>query len=218
MKKVMYVFFGLLMVARAVYAQTNVELIDQLVTESQSEHSRQTTARTKQATVTANEDVNKSQMTTLKTTYRDIQSRFHTLGLVSNVAEIGLEAAPLLDEIINQQKLIIDQCRNNPVLIALSINSEMDLADQATLLVDYCTGLILSFGDVNQMEASDRKMLFSYVVSELRRIDGASRGLLTTIINFNNQLYSQSGKPFSSFINQDKRLVDDIMRNAKALK
>ncbi|MDP9079004.1 MAG: hypothetical protein M3O71_16370 [Bacteroidota bacterium] len=218
MKKLIYVSLGLLLLVKMGYAQTNVELIDQLVTESQSEHDRQTSARTNQATVTANEDVNKSQMTTLKTTYRNIQSRFHTLGLVIDAGEIGLEAAPLVNEIVSQQKLIIAQCEGNPILILLAVNSEADLADQATLLTEYCAGLILSIGDVNQMKASDRKMLFSYVVSELRRIDGASRGLLNSIINFNNQLHSKSGNPFGSFINQDKSLVDDIMRNAKALK
>jgi len=200
------------------YAQTNVELLDQLVTESQSEHDRQTSARTSQATVTANEAVNKSQMTTLKTTYRDIQSRFHMLGLVINMAQIGIEASPVVNEIIRQQKLIVNQCQNNPILIALAANAEIDLADQAYLLSDYCAGLILSIGDVNQMKASDRKMLFSYVVAELRRIDGASRGLLTAITNFNDQLHAKTGHPFSSWINQDKNMVDDILRNAKTIK
>lgn len=218
MKKLIYLSLGLVLLVKMGYAQTNVELLDQLVSESESEHDRQTSARTGQATVTASENVNKSQMTTLKTTYRNIQSRFHTLGLVIDAAQIGLEAAPVVNEIINQQQLIVDQCRDNPILIALAISSEADLADQANLLAGYCAGLVLSLGDVNQMKASDRKMLFSYVVSELRRIDGASRGLLTAITNFNNQLHSKSANPFGSFINQDKNLVDDIMRNAKALK
>jgi hypothetical protein len=217
MKKLVYLSFGLLIFVKIAHAQTNVELLDQLITESQSEHDRQTKARTNQATVTANEAVNKSQMSTLKTTYRNIQSRFHTLGLVIDAGEIALEAAPLVNEIINQQRLIIAQCQRNPALILLAINSETDLAKQATLLTEYCAGLILSIGDINQMKASDRKVLFSYVITELRRIDGASRGLLTAIINFNNQLHAKSGNPFSGFINQDKNLVDDIMRNAKVL-
>ena len=218
MKKLIYLSIVLLLLGKTDYAQTNVELLDQLVTESQSEHNRQASARTSQVTVTANESVNKSQMTTLKTTYRTIQSRFHTLGLVIDAAEIGIEATPLVNEIIGQQQLIVAQCKNNPVLILLAINSEADLANQANLLVDYCAGLILSFGDVNQMKASDRKMLFSYVVTELRRIDGASSGLLTSITNFNNSLNLKSLNPFSGFISQDKNMADDILRNAKSLK
>jgi len=218
MKKLIFfllLFFSL--VTPKARAQTNVELLDQLVGESESEYDRQTQARTQQAAVSANEQVNKGQMTTLKTTYRNIQSRFHTLGLVIDAAEIGLEASPVVNEIVKQQEQIVSLAQKQPLLILLAANSEADLADQAQLLIDYCYGLVLSVGDVNQMKASDRKMLFSYVVSELRRIDGASRGLLASMYNFYNTLSGKSGNPFSGFVSQDKALVDDIMRNSKTL-
>jgi hypothetical protein len=213
-----FIFFLFLARSSGAFAQVNVELLHQLVAESKSEHSIQEDARTKQAAVDANESVNKSKMTDLKSIYRNVQSRFHTLGLVISAAQVGLEAEPIVDEIVNQQGIIVQQCRQNPVLTVLAIDSESDLADQAHLLINYIYGLILSFGDVNQMKASDRKMLFEYVVTELRRIDGASRGLSRSLINFNNQLRGKSNNPFSGFVNRDKSMVDDIMRNAAALK
>ena len=200
------------------YAQVNVELLHQLVAESNSENSKQKDVRTTQATVTTSETINRSQMTSLKSSYRDVHNRFNTLGLVINAAEIGLEAQPIVDEIIAQQTLIIRQAENNALLILLAANSEIDLANQAQLLINYIFGIVLSIGDINQMKASDRKMLFSYVLSELRRIDGASRGLATALTNFNKQLHGKAANPFSGFINQDQSLVDDIMSNAKALK
>lgn len=200
------------------YAQVNVELLHQLVSESKSENSKQKDVRTTQATVTASETINRSQMTSLKSSYRDVHNRFNTLGLVINAAEIGLEAQPIVDEIIAQQTLIIRQAENNPLLMLLAANSEIDLANQAQLLINYVFGIVLSIGDINQMKASDRKMLFSYVLSELRRIDGASRGLATALANFNKQLHGKAVNPFSGFINQDQTLVDDIMSKAKALK
>ncbi|WP_158826945.1 hypothetical protein [Mucilaginibacter lacusdianchii] len=208
--------FCILGIAQTGFTQVNVVLLHQLVSNSESEYDRQTKARTAQATVTANEDVNRSKMTTLKTTYRKIYDRFHTLGLVINVAQIGIEATPIINDIIRQQQLTVNQCRDKPILIALAAGAEIDLVNQAELLTDYCAGLILTIGDVNQMKANDRKMLFSYVITELRRINGASIGLLTTITNYN--LHSRSDNPFSSFINQDKNLVDEIVRNAGALK
>lgn len=217
-RKLPLVIFALLFWCIRVMAQTNVELIDQLVPESKSEHSKQITARTNQATVSANEQVNNTQMGTLKTTYRNIKSRFNTLGLVIDAGEVGVEGTPIVNEIVQQQEQIIALSKSNPVLIALALNSEVDLAEQANLLIDYSLGLILSIGDVNQMKASDRKMLFGYVITELRQIDGASRGLLNTMINFNSTLHSRALNPFANFINQDKSIVDDINRNAKALK
>jgi hypothetical protein len=200
------------------HAQVNVELLHQLVAESKSENSKQNNVRTTQATVSATETVNRSQMTSLKSSYRNIHSRFNTLGLMINAAEIGLEAQPIVDEIIDQQTLIVRQAENNPLLVLLAANLEADLAKQAQLLINYVFGIVLSIGDINQMKASDRKMLFGYVLTELQRLDGASRGLATALSNFNKQFHGKSLNPFAGFINQDQTLVDDIMSKAKALK
>lgn len=199
-------------------AQVNVELLHQLVAESKSENSKQNDVRTIQATVSASEVVNRSQMTNLKSSYRDVHNRFNTLGLVINAAEIGLEAQPIVDEIVAQQTMIVRQAENNPLLVLLAANSEADLANQAQLLINYVFGIVLSIGDINQMKASDRKILFSYVLTELRRIDGASRGLATALKNFTVQLQGKSANPFAAFVNQDRSLVDDIMSKTKALK
>lgn len=218
MSKFIYLAVGLFLLAKTGFAQTNVELIDQLVTESESEYGRQVTARNGQATVTTTEDLNKSQLTTFKRTYRDMQHRFHTLGLVISAAQTGIEAAPMVTGIVRQQQLIFELCKSDPALALLAARAEADLAGQADLLIRYGAGLLLSIGDLNQMKASDRKMLFSYVVSELRRISGASLGLLTTLKNYRNGLNLRSLNPFSQFISADKQLANQILRNTKTVR
>lgn len=212
------IFIIALLTAGRIYAQTNVVLLNQLVSESESEHSRQADARTKQAAVSANEQVNNAQMGRLKTTYRDIHNRFSLLGAGLTTITIGTEAIPVINNIVSLQQQIISLSQKSPVLIPLALNSEANIADQANLLMNYMFGLFVTFGDINQMKASDRKMLFGYVVTELRRIEGASRGLLNSMNNFLNSITRRSLNPFFGFINQDKALIDDIMRNASALK
>ena len=60
-------------------------------------------------------------------------------------------------------------------------------------------GLTLSLGDVNQMKASDRKMLFDYVLSELSTHPGAfgKHGQYDAI--FQPGLAAEGGQPFSEF-------------------
>lgn len=199
-------------------AQINVQLLHQLVAESKSEHSKQEEAKNKQAITSANEEVNRSEMSKLKTKYRELQSRFQTLGLAIDATQIGLQAAPVITEIIQQQSLIVQQAGNDPLLILLAYNAEMDIADQAYLLSNYLYGLAISFGDLNQMKSSDRKILFSHVLTELRRIAGASRGLAATMYYASRKKALQSVKPFADFINEDKRLVDGILRKVELLK
>lgn len=199
-------------------AQVNVELLHQLVSESKSEHSRQNDAKNKQVVTTANEEVNRSEMSKLKAKYRELQNRFQTLGLAIDAVQIGLQASPVIAEIIRQQNLIFQLAGNDPLLIALAYNAEMDMAEQAYLLSNYMYGLAISIGDINQMKASDRKILFGHIVTELQRIAGASRGLSVTMSYASRKKALQSLNPFSDFINEDKRLIDDILRRADILK
>ncbi|MEJ2881054.1 hypothetical protein [Pedobacter sp. GR22-6] len=212
---VFLVIFGF---CSAGFSQTNVQLLHQLVDESKSEHSRQTEARNRQTVASANEEVNKGQMGRLKSKYRELQFRFRALGLAIDAAQIGLQAAPIVSEIVSQQRQILDLAADDPLLIALAYDVEADLAGQAHGLLNYLYGLAISVGDLNQMKASDRKILFGHVLVELRRIAGTSRGLSASLLGASRKKSLSGLNPFAGFVQEDKRLVEEIMRNFDSLK
>ncbi len=215
MRAIIFIGCLFLVLQQESFGQLNVELIHQLVSESKSEHSRQDQAKNKQAVASANEEFNRSQMGKLKMKYRELQQRFHTVGLAIDAAQIGLEASPVVSEIIRHQNIIYQLANDNLILIALAFQTEKDLADRARMLANYIAGLALSIGDINQMKASDRKILFSHALTELRLIEGASKGLAVAMLQAS---YKRSVDPFADFVNQDKQLVDDIIRNTAILK
>ncbi|RZM19537.1 MAG: hypothetical protein EOO88_37775 [Pedobacter sp.] len=202
----------------SISAQTNVALLHQLVDQSKSENDRQKQARDKQAVTSANEEVNRGQMAMLKSKYRELQSRFKVLGLAIDAAQIGIQAAPIIGEIMDQQQQIISLATGDPILIALALDVEADLLGQSQLLSNYLYGLAISIGDLNQMKSSDRKILFGHVMVELRRIAGASRGLAQSLLSANKKKRLDRLNPFGEFVQEDKRLVDDIMRRVDILK
>lgn len=218
MKKYLCVVICLLAYLPKSHAQLNVQLLHQLVSESQTEYDKQTEAKNKQAVTSANEEVNRSEMGKFKTRYRELQSRFKTLGLVFDAAQIGLQATPIVNEIIRQQGLIFQLAGQDPLLITLAYQTEVDLSDQAYRLSQYMYALMISIGDLNQMKISDRRMLFGYVLTELRRIEGTSKGLAANLYYANRKRVINSLNPFSEFVNQDKYLIDNILRNADILK
>lgn len=211
---ILMVFFFAGMAVKG-YAQLNIELLHQLVAESKSENSKQNEARNRQSVTTANEEVNRSQMSKLKTKYRELQNRFKAVGLAIDAAQIGIEAIPVVNEIIRQQSIIYQLAADNPLLIVLAYQAEEDLANRASLLMNFIYGIALSIGDINQMKSSDRKTLFSHVLNELKRIEGASKGLAVAMQYASRP---KSLNPFADFVNEDKRLVNDILRNAAILK
>ncbi|WPU95769.1 hypothetical protein SNE25_09585 [Mucilaginibacter sabulilitoris] len=218
----MRVFFVLLIILTesicSGFAQVNVPLLHQLVAESQSEHSKQEEARNKQALVWANEDVNRLAMIRLQQGYRTLQDRFHTLSIVIGAAQIGLQAAPIIAEITRQQRLIIGMAENSPTLIALVYNVEADLTGRAYLLGNYLYGLLLSIGDLNQMKASDRRILMAHVLTELRRIEGTSQGLVTIMRDAAIGKVLAADSPFPVYVNSDKQIGSTILNKAANFK
>ncbi|MFD2742435.1 MULTISPECIES: hypothetical protein [Sphingobacterium] len=199
-------------------AQLNVELLHQLVEHSKDEYDRQITARNKQAITSANEEVNREETAKLKTRYRELHSRFQVLGTALQGLSMGLESAPIVTEIINQQKRIIGIVFTYPEFMLLAIDAERDMAEKAVQLTRYLTGLFISISDLNQMKASDRRILYGHVLQELRAIAGASRGLAITMYYSTRKKLLNSLNPFSAYINEDKRIVDNILRQLEEFK
>jgi len=218
MKGILWLSFGFLLAATNATAQLNVELLHQLVAHSKDEESRQSKARTRQAVALANEEVNRSEMNRLKNKYRQLQERFKTLGLVINAAEIGIQAAPIIDEIIRQQQRILDRVADYPELALVAASAERELAGHAVQLGRYLAGLLVTIGDINQMRAADRKLLFTHVVNELRAIAGASRGLAVALYRYNRRTALADTYPLTEYINRDRELVEKILENYKSLK
>ena len=190
----------------------------QLIDESKSEHTQQVDARNNQATVNANEAANLTLLAKLKNVYRTVQQRYNALGTAISAVDIGLEAKPMVTQIVNYQSQIIALAEKNPAIIALGYQTEIEFAEKAESLIGYVTGLTLSIGDVNQMKASDRKMLFDYVIYQLSRIQQLSGNMLILLQYNNLASVLKALNPFQAYMNQDKSMINNILQNAKYLK
>lgn len=203
------------------YAQKStldIAAMHQLVPQSIDENKAQVKAKNQQAVNTANEQANLTLLDKLKHVYRELQHRYNTLGTAINMAEIGIYATPMVEQIVNYQKQVISLTSANPILLPLGLQTEIEFAGKAKDLAGYVAGLSLSIGDVNQMKASDRKLLFDYVIEQLSTIQELSGNLVTTLQSSSLNTLLRSIDPFQDYIDKDKSLVEDIISNAKYLK
>ena len=192
--------------------------IHQLVDESTSENKLQVNARNQQAAATANEQANLTLLEKLKNTYRTLQQRYNTLGTAITVADVGLYAEPMVKQIVSYQAQIVALAEKNPALIAIGYQSEIQFAENAKDLMGYVAGLILSYGDVNQMKASDRKMLFDYVITQLSVLQELSGNMVNMMQYSSLASLLKAANPFQNFINADVSLSKSIIQKAKYLK
>jgi len=205
----------------AAFAQQNtldIVGIHQLVDESTSENKLQVTARNQQAAATANEQANLTLLGKLKGTYRTLQQRYNTLGTAITAADVGIYAAPMVDQIVSYQAQIVALAQKNPALIAVGFQTEVQFAEKAKSLLGYVAGLVLSYGDINQMKASDRKMLFDYVISQLSNLQQLSGNMVNMMQYSSLASLLKAANPFQNFINADLSISKRIIQNAKYLK
>jgi len=218
--KIWIVLFALCF-SNSAFAQRDVIDIvgmHQLIDESKSEHDAQVKARNQQAVNSTTEASNMTLLAKLKNTYRTLQERYNTLSTVINIAEIGLQARPMVTQIVKYQEQIVSLAGKNPAAVALGYSTEIEFAEKAEGLIGYVTGLTLSLGDVNQMKASDRKLLFDYVIQQLSKIQELSGNMVNLLQYSNLASVFKSIDPFDNYISQDKNMVEHIIQNAKYLK
>jgi hypothetical protein len=200
--------------------QSTIDVVGmhQLIDQSKNEHTQQVNARNNHATVNANEQANLTLLGKLKNMYRTLQNRYNTLGTAINVANIGIEATPMVEQIISYQGQIVKLVEKNPAVAVLGVQSEIEFVEKAEGLLGYVAGLTLSIGDVNQMKASDRKLLFDYVIQQLSQIQELSGNLVNTLSYSNLSSLLRALNPFQNFVDMDKNMAEDIIQNAKYLK
>jgi len=200
--------------------QSTIDIVEmhQLIDQSKNEHTQQVNARNNQATVNANEQANLTLLAKLKNVYRTLQQRYNTLGTAITVAGIGIEAEPMVKQIISYQGQIVKLVEKNPAVAVLGVQAEIEFVEKAEGLIGYVSGLNLSIGDVNQMKASDRKLLFDDVIQQLSQIQELSGNLVNMLRYSNLSSLLRSLNPFQNYVDMDKNMAGDIIQNAKYLK
>src|SRR5690554_8218436 len=91
-----------------VEAQTNVQLLHQLVEDNKKEHNLQVETRNSQSKASAQEEINRGLAEEVKNRYRVIKNRFSKIHFLIDAVGIGNNAIPLIRSIGENQKSIFE--------------------------------------------------------------------------------------------------------------
>src|SRR5690606_346249 len=164
-------------IAFTVEAQTNVQLLHQLVEDNKKEHNLQIETRNSQSKTTAQEEINRSLLEEVQQKYRSVRDRFSKIQFLIDAIGIGNSAIPIVRSIVENQKHIFEQCKENPALMYLAVEAEKSFVQKSESLLSYLVGLTAVIGDLNQMADSDRRILYQHIIDELTAINRISRGM-----------------------------------------
>src|SRR5690606_39914554 len=117
-----------------VEAQTNVQLLHQLVEDNKKEHNLQIETRNSQLKTTAQEEINRALAEQRKKKYRVVKNRFSEIHFLIDAIGIGNRAIPIVRSIGENQKSIFEQCQENPVLMYLAVEAEKSFVQKSESL------------------------------------------------------------------------------------
>ncbi|MNQ75611.1 hypothetical protein D3C85_904130 [compost metagenome] len=128
------------------------------------------------------------------------------------------QIAELSLEIIAESKEVLDAARFSPALLLFAQTNCQQLEGRGVKLVQEVSTVVMREGENLLMDYASRDALLKKISLELKTI----RALLYSIkkcmywAKVNGML--QTANPFKSFINTDKRMVENLLLNYKTLK
>ncbi|RBQ08964.1 hypothetical protein [Pedobacter miscanthi] len=121
-------------------------------------------------------------------------------------------------DILNYSTQIAELAKSQPYLLLFAEDMYREMNSRALRLFSEVSGFVLKSGSDLLMDHAARDSLLRKISTELHILSGLTYGAWKVMYYAKIKGVFSSRNPFSSFINQDRSMVEDIIRNAKYLK
>ncbi len=177
----------------------------------------------RQKKIKSNEDVNMGLETTNKGKWNDLKTKVKKIQDRLKIVDLALQGIPTLvvagreyKDIKNNQERILMEIQTLPPNIVDVFNREVKFYDELLDSIKYFIGVVASYGIINQMERTERKILIDYGLDEVRRLKNESDYTLHLIRQAKWAMERQNAK-VQFIVNRDKKLVEDTIGELKGL-
>jgi len=199
------------------WQQENVSfpMMDIEINATMKEHDRQKEMRQKQTLNASVETVNDTQWKNFKDKITKIQDRLRIVSFAIQAIPTGIAMTREINKINDNQQAIINEISTAPYSIVTVLPSQVQFVDDLQMVTRLIIGIIVSYGAINQMEKSERKILLDYALGEVKQIIRNSSHMLLKIRDIKAKLL-RNKRAFQYYVNRDKQVVEDIMGNIKS--
>lgn len=128
------------------------------------------------------------------------------------------EIAAVTSDIFTDLQKSSDIAKGNPALLLFAESGVREFRSRAINLAAEVNTFILKSGRDNLMDAGERAKLLNRVLSELTIIRGVCYGMHRNMYWAKQRGILASLNPYSGFINIDRRIAEEVIRNSKLAK
>lgn len=185
-------------------------MMNQEIRHTMQENDRQKDMKTWQERNFAAEIFNKKQWETFREVKVKLQQRLRMVDFAMQAIPTGYAIFLESQKIQDIQEKIIVEIETAPYSLAVVLPSEIKFMDDMQMIVRLLTGIVLSYGAINQMEKAERKILLEYALSEVAKLRKDSLFMLMKVRDIKRKVEWTKFVALN-YINKDKQIVTQIL-------
>lgn len=185
------------------------------INSTMKEHDRQKEMRKNQLANATVETVNRTQWNGFKDKVTKIQDRLRIVSFAIQAIPTGIAVNREITKIIQNQTAIVNEIETAPLSIIAVLPSQVQFVDDLQMATRLIIGIVVSYGAMNQMEKSERKILLDYALGEVKTLSRNSTHMLLKIRDIKAKVL-RNKRAFQYYVNRDKQVVENIMNQIKS--
>jgi hypothetical protein len=139
-----------------------------------------------------------------------VASVINNLATIKEIAECGTD-------IISDVEASVKLAKSDPVLLLFAEQGAHDFKTRATMLAADVSAFVLKGGN-NLMDSGERGKMLNHIGDEMRILRGIAYGMDRAMYWAKINGIFRSLNPWAEWQNQDVRIANDVLTNAKYLK
>jgi hypothetical protein len=140
-----------------------------------------------------------------------VASVINNLYTIKDIAECG-------SDIISDTEQALSYAQSDPVLLLFAEQGARDFETRSVALAADVSAFVLKGGNGNLMDSGERGKLLNHIASELHILRGIAYGMGRAMYWAKMNGIFRSLNPWSTWVNEDSRIANDVINNAKYLK
>lgn len=185
-------------------------MMNQEIRHTMEENDRQKTMKNKQDINLTSEIVNKKQWEKFKETTTKIQERLRLVDFAMQAIPTGYAIFLESQKIQDIQTKIITEIETAPYSLIVVLPAEIKFVDDMQMVVRLLSGIVISYGAINQMEKAERKILLEYALEEVTNLRRDSLFMLMKVRDIKRKV-EWTKFVVLNYINKDKQIVEQII-------
>ena len=185
-------------------------MMNQEIRHTMEENDRQKTMKNRQDINLTTAVVNKKQWEKFKETTTKIQERLRLVDFAMQAIPTGYAIFLESQKIQDIQTKIITEIETAPYSLIVVLPAEIKFVDDMQMVVRLLSGIVISYGAINQMEKAERKLLLEYALGEVTNLRRDSLFMLMKVRDIKRKV-EWTKFVILNYINKDKQIVEQII-------